>query len=100
LADKPVGLGQEKRILAGTAAKMIRVARKQVGLTQEKLAQMAGIHRQWLGRWERGRALLTAAQWARLSVILELPACIPSTCQSGYRKVIQQKLLDWIARKV
>ena len=55
---------------ANTIGKLIVVERKRMGLTQEKLAQMRGIHRQWLGRWERGRALPTQDDLNKIRQIL------------------------------
>jgi DNA-binding transcriptional regulator YiaG len=56
-----------------TAGDLLAAKRKEAGLTQEKLAEITGIHRQWLGRWERGRVLPTAAEWSRLRTVLPLP---------------------------
>ena len=74
LANKSWGLNQEKGILAGTLGDSIRAARKEAGLTQEKLAKLTGVHRQWLGRWERGRAFPPVEARNKLSAILNLPA--------------------------
>jgi ribosome-binding protein aMBF1 (putative translation factor) len=71
LANKSSLLKQKKRILAETVGDAIRAARKQAGLTQQKLAEMTGIHRQWLGRWERGRDLPPSKEWTRLNSILK-----------------------------
>jgi DNA-binding XRE family transcriptional regulator len=56
-----------------TIGDLLVVHRKKAGLTQEQLAQISGIHRQWLGRWERGRALPDAANWSRLQKLLNMP---------------------------
>jgi len=63
-----------KSTFAQTISATIRGARKQAGLTQKKLAEITGIHRQWHGRWERGRALPSLAAWTKLSAWLNLPA--------------------------
>jgi ribosome-binding protein aMBF1 (putative translation factor) len=52
---------------------LIVTARKEAGLTQERLAEMVRIHRQWIGRWERGRAVPDTTAWAKLGEILSLP---------------------------
>jgi len=72
LAHKPLDLRRGKPISTGTIGNAFRSARKQAGLAQEQLAEMADIHRQWLGRWERNRALPTEAQWAKLRGFLKL----------------------------
>jgi DNA-binding transcriptional regulator YiaG len=56
-----------------TPGDLLVACRKEVGLTQEKLAEMTGIHRQWLGRWERGRALPSPVEWSKLAIVLRLP---------------------------
>ena len=70
LADKTALLSHEKPFCAGTIGEAIRTARIQAGLTQEKLAELTGIHRQWLGRWERGRAVPSFADLDKLKTVL------------------------------
>jgi ribosome-binding protein aMBF1 (putative translation factor) len=55
-----------------TIGDMIVVERKRLSLTQEQLAQMTGIHRQWLGRWERNRLLPSTEEVEKLRQVLEL----------------------------
>jgi DNA-binding transcriptional regulator YiaG len=43
-------------------------------MTQDQLAQAAGISRFWLGRWERGRSVPPQAKWDELSRVLKLHA--------------------------
>jgi transcriptional regulator with XRE-family HTH domain len=50
----------------------LRAARKEAGLTQEGLSKLTGIHRQWLGRWERNRSVPSAAEWQCLADSLHL----------------------------
>jgi DNA-binding transcriptional regulator YiaG len=57
-----------------TIGDLLVARRKEAGLTQEKLAEITGIHRQWLGRWERGRVFPSPAQWSLLCTVLRLPA--------------------------
>jgi len=75
LPNKPSVLRHDK--LRPTAIKTLGsllVARlKKAGLTQQKLAEMTGFHRQWLGRWERGRALPSPADWDKFHAVLSLP---------------------------
>jgi len=70
LGMKPPVLAREKPNLTGTVGGSIRIARRQLDMTQEQLAQAAGISRYWLGRWERSRALPTEAQWLTLATVL------------------------------
>ena len=48
LANKPPVLSHEKTILTGSVGDIIRAVRRHTGLTQEKLAELAGIQRHWL----------------------------------------------------
>jgi DNA-binding transcriptional regulator YiaG len=57
-----------------TLGSLLVARRKKAGLTQQKLTEMTGFHRQWLGRWERGRALPSPADWAKLRAVLSIPA--------------------------
>src|SRR5262245_26356209 len=57
-----------------TLGDLLTVSRKQAGLKQAALARAAGITRQWLGRWERGRAFPGEEGWQKLTAVLELPA--------------------------
>jgi DNA-binding XRE family transcriptional regulator len=72
LSNKPEVLKYEKPLLSGTVGGKIRQARHGARLTQEKLAVLTGIHRHWIGRWERGRVIPSPAQWGKLSAILRV----------------------------
>ena len=61
---------KQSTAVANTIGQLIVVERKRMGLTQEELAQQAGIRRQWLGRWERGRALPTLENLEKIRRIL------------------------------
>jgi DNA-binding transcriptional regulator YiaG len=76
LAPKSSILRPEKPLPTAikTLGDFLLAHRKAAGLTQEKAAELAGIHRQWLGRWERGRALPSPADWSKLRTVLALPA--------------------------
>jgi DNA-binding XRE family transcriptional regulator len=56
-----------------TVGDLLVARRKAAGLTQGKAAELAGIHRQWLGRWERGRALPSPPDWTKLRTLFDLP---------------------------
>jgi DNA-binding transcriptional regulator YiaG len=79
LASKSAVLKNDKQFSSSvkTPGDRIVAARKEAGLTQEQLAETTGIHRQWLGRWERGRALPSPVDWHRLSGVLHLPPFEP-----------------------
>jgi len=66
--------GKPTTIVIKTIGDLLVARRKEAGLTQEKLAEKTGIHRQWLGRWERNRALPTQVEWTQLRTVLPLPA--------------------------
>jgi DNA-binding transcriptional regulator YiaG len=76
LANKSAVLRRDKLIPTAnkSTGDLIVACRKEAGLTQEKLARMSGIPWHWIGRWERGRVVPDAAQWAKLSKILRFPA--------------------------
>jgi ribosome-binding protein aMBF1 (putative translation factor) len=62
---------------AKTIGDMIIVQRKQMGLTQEQLAEMAGVHRQWLGRWERDRLVPSQSDLQKLRQVLKFFPATP-----------------------
>jgi ribosome-binding protein aMBF1 (putative translation factor) len=58
-----------------TIGNLIVAERTKMGMTQEQLAKKAGVHRQWLGRWERDRLLPLPSDLEKLRHILKfLPA--------------------------
>jgi DNA-binding transcriptional regulator YiaG len=61
------------------AGQIIVFARKRKGFTQRQLAAVSGIHRKWLGRWERGRALPTQTEWNILAGLVSLPPSMPES---------------------
>ena len=48
-------------------AALLVAQRRDAGLTQEKLAEITRVHRQWIGRWERNRAMPSQDEWNRLA---------------------------------
>jgi DNA-binding transcriptional regulator YiaG len=56
-----------------TIGDLLVATRKAAGLKQKEVSQLAGISRQWLGRWERDCALPGSAEWNRLRSVLNLP---------------------------
>jgi transcriptional regulator with XRE-family HTH domain len=50
----------------------VRVRRQQLGLSQEKLAEVAALHWTYVGQVERGQRNLTLANIIRLSVGLDV----------------------------
>jgi transcriptional regulator with XRE-family HTH domain len=53
----------------------IRAERKRVGITQEALAERAGMHPVEVGRAERGLRDLRVSTVAKLAQGLDVPAC-------------------------
>lgn len=51
----------------------IRAARKKAGLSQEKLAELAGVHHTYIGQLERGEKNATLDSIYRVSSALKLP---------------------------
>jgi DNA-binding transcriptional regulator YiaG len=72
LPIKPPILRHEKPNPTGTLGDAIRAARKQAGLTREKLSKIASIPIYWLGRWERDRSEPSPKQWIKLKAALPL----------------------------
>jgi transcriptional regulator with XRE-family HTH domain len=52
--------------------KLVRERRKQLGLSQEKLAEETGCHRTYIGMVERGEKNLTLTNIVRISKALRL----------------------------
>ena len=62
------GTGQ----LAQMLGRRIRVLRVERGWTQEVLAAVAGVHRNYIGQVERGAVNVSVAQLARIARALEV----------------------------
>jgi len=62
------------KAIAVQVGKNIRDRRKQLDITQERLAAMAGIDRSYMGRIERGEVNITIDKLYKLAKILETPA--------------------------
>ena len=54
-------------------AKIIRQRREQSEISQEKLADLIGVSRQAVSKWERGQAVPTDENLERIEVALNLP---------------------------
>lgn len=50
----------------------VRYFRKKAGLSQEKLAERAGLHRTYIGGVERGEYNVTAVSLARIAQALDI----------------------------
>lgn len=72
LPMKAVNLENEKHNWNGIFGEAIRAARQKIGMTQENLAVASGIHRQWIGRWERNRAIPSLAEQDKLNEVLKI----------------------------
>lgn len=59
--------------LAGIIGERIRIARKKAGLSQEKLAELAGVHPTYVGQLERGEKNATIESIYRISSALNTP---------------------------
>jgi len=61
---------KDPRLAFGRA---VRAARMVAGLSQEKLAQLAGIHRTYIGDVERGVRNISLVNMTRIAAALDLP---------------------------
>jgi transcriptional regulator with XRE-family HTH domain len=61
----------------------LRKARQAKGLSQEELAELANLHRTYVGSVERAERNVSIDNMERLAVALELP--LPSLLQEGRR---------------
>ena len=52
----------------------VRRLRKERGLSQEELAEAAGVHRTYLGMIERGEKNVTIYNIERIAIALDVPA--------------------------
>ena len=59
--------------IARTIGKRIRYYRNQLGLSQEKLAELAGCHATYVGQVERGEKNLTVESIEKIAGALNLP---------------------------
>ncbi|ANT64110.1 MULTISPECIES: helix-turn-helix domain-containing protein [Prosthecochloris] len=60
--DFPIRLGR-----------ILRKARTSKGLSQEKLAELAGLHRTYIGMVERGEKNISLINYVRISLALDTP---------------------------
>ena len=60
--------------LRRTFANNVRARRKELGLSQEELADRAQVHRTFIGHVERGETNVSIANIDRISAALEIPA--------------------------
>jgi ribosome-binding protein aMBF1 (putative translation factor) len=58
---------------ADTIGHLLVSCRKEAGLKQKEVAKLTGITRQWIGRWERARAIPNQTEWGKLATVLKFP---------------------------
>lgn len=63
---------------------LLVASRKEASFTQKQLALASQIHRKWIGRWERDRALPSPEDLNRLAQILKLPESANLLAKSPY----------------
>ncbi len=61
-------------VLRRLFAERVRTQRRLAALSQEELADRAGVHRTYVGQVERGEVNISIDNIARISAALELPA--------------------------
>lgn len=62
----------EKKYLLAKFGKKVRKERKERGLSQEALADIAGVHRTYIGMIERGEKNITLANIQKVAEALDL----------------------------
>jgi transcriptional regulator with XRE-family HTH domain len=55
-------------------ANRVRARRRELGISQEELAERAEVHRTWISQLERGVSNVSIDNIARISEALEIPA--------------------------
>lgn len=61
--------------LAQITGQRIRMHRQRLGLTQEELAERAGLHNTYIGQVERGEKNLTLNSLEKILKALDIPLC-------------------------
>ncbi len=59
--------------LLATMARNIRAQRAKAGLSQERLAEISGLHRTYIGGVERGERNITVLSLERIATALRVP---------------------------
>ena len=60
------------KALSAEIGQRLRAYRQQIGLTQEELAERAGVHKTYIGQVERGEKNLTISSLEKISRSLEI----------------------------
>ena len=63
---------RESLLLAKAVAEVVKRMRKEIGLSQEKLAELVGIHRTYMGLVEGGKNVITIRTAQRLCQALAI----------------------------
>ncbi|PZF81128.1 helix-turn-helix domain-containing protein [Jiangella anatolica] len=72
--QSPPGDGVDRAGLLDAFGRTVRAARERRGLSQEDLADLAGLHRTYVGAVERGERNVTLTTVARLALALDVAA--------------------------
>jgi transcriptional regulator with XRE-family HTH domain len=74
-------LTEQEKVIVRRIARLVRATRKQLGFSQEDVAQRLGIIQSALSRIETGSQMLTAAQWAEFC---NFTGVSPDSIVTGY----------------
>ena len=64
-----MAISKQRKILGDS----IRIFRKKAGLTQEKLAELADLHRNYIGEVERGEKTVSVDALLRIAAAVKVP---------------------------
>jgi DNA-binding XRE family transcriptional regulator len=62
---------EDKKVLL-VLGRVLKESRDEEGISQERLAQLVGVHRNYIGRMERGEQNASITIWLRVCQILDI----------------------------
>ena len=75
LVNKLPSMYKTKKIARNNLALVLKTKRKELKYSQEKLAEVAGLHRNYVGAVERGEINIAVDNIEKLALALEIGIC-------------------------